>query len=264
MGFNWKRLTGLATSRYNVENPSDKSFNEEIAQFNERLTRQENFALVRFGDGEMIIVNGKAIDLSEKFNGEHQYIPGNTQHEQQRDMLRKSLAWRAPHYFVGIACPCCVGTPAFLALKSQSEQSEQQLTWANIFVNSNYSTFLTETISALSTRKINMICHHKADTTQLPFTVSKSFRSGANSWLNDHPRLLGEISHYIEVNNTTDEVFLFCAGVLSNILVHQLSERFPENTYIDAGSVFDQIMTLGKTRKYLRNGRSLRQTCVWV
>lgn len=267
MSINWQRLIRLFkknAARYQVDNPSDKNFHDELRQFNQRIIQQQNFALVRFGDGEMIIINGKAIDLSQKFNGEHQYIPGDKQHEQQRELLRQSLIWQSPNYYVGIACPCCVGTPAFLALKDQSYQPEQQLTWANIFVNANFSSFMSDTTAALAKRKVNMICHTKADITGLPFTVNTSFRSGPNSWLNDHQRLLEETEHYIESNKITDEVFIFCAGVLSNILVYQLSERFPNNTYIDVGSVFDEVMGLGKTRKYLRNGRTLRQTCLWV
>ncbi len=264
MGINWKRLLGKSTARFQVEHPSCKSFHGELMQFNARLIEKENFALVRFGDGEMIIINGEAIDLSQKYNGEHQYIPGDNRHEQQRELLRQSLIWRSSNYYVGIACPCCVGTPAFLALKNQSEQSEQQLTWANIFVNSNYSTFTRETTTAIGQRTVNMICHNKADTSQLPFDVNTTFRSGPNSWVNDHQRLLNEITEHIKSNKVNDEVFIFCAGVLSNILVYQLSKQFPNNTYIDIGSVFDHVMGLGKTRKYLRNGRTLRQTCVWV
>jgi len=264
MGINWKRLVGKSTARYHVDNPSNKHFNDELSQLNTRLEEKTNFALVRFGDGEMIIINGDAIDLSQKYNGEHQYIPGDASHEQQRALLRESLIWHSPSYYVGIACPCCVGTPAFLALKDQSKQPESQLTWANIFVNSNFSTFMSDTTKALASRTVNMICHDKADIHQLPFAVNNTFRSGPNSWLNDHQRLLKETTDYIESSDAKNEVFVFCAGVLSNILVYQLSRRFPNNTYIDVGSVFDSVMGLGKTRKYLRNGRTLRQTCVWL
>lgn len=264
MGINWQRLVGKNTSRYQVETPSDKNFNDELTQLNTRLVEEVNFALVRFGDGEMIVINGEPIDLSQKYNGEHQYIPGDSRHEQQRELLRQSLIWQSPNYYVGIACPCCVGTPAFLALKAQSRQPEQQLTWANIFVNSNFSIFNSDTTAALRSRMVNMICHEKADVTKLPFKVNTTFRSGPNSWINDYQRLLEEITEHIELNSVNNEVFIFCAGVLSNMLVHQLSKRFPSNTYLDVGSVFDSIMGLGKTRKYLRKGRTLRQTCVWV
>jgi len=232
MGINWKRLVGKSTARFHVENPSSKNFHDELEQFNLQLEKHINFSLVRFGDGEMIIINGEAIDLSQKYNGEHQYIPGDEQHEQQRELLRQSLNWQSPNYYVGIACPCCVGTPAFLSLKEQSKQPEKQLTKANV--------------------------------KELPFEVNETFRSGPNSWLNDHQRLLTEIGTYIESNNVSNEVFIFCAGVLSNILVYQLNKQFPNNTYLDVGSVFDSVMGLGKTRKYLKNGRTLRQTCVWV
>jgi hypothetical protein len=215
-------------------------------------------------DGEMVVINGEAIDLSEKCNGEHKYTPQNPEDERCRKILEESLLYQNPNYFVGLPCRCCVGDQHCDELRKQSQQPEQQLTWANLFVNANYPRFLDETLSVLKTRSINIICHNKAKLDQLPFTVKKDFRVGTNAWVNDYDKTLKEIVDYIDKLKIKDEVFLFCAGVLSNMLIYQLTKRFPNNTYIDVGSVFDDMMQLGQTRKYLKgNRRRLKKVCIW-
>ncbi len=240
-----------------------KDFREELRLFTDKLINHENFSLARFGDGEMIVINGESIDLSTKYNGEHKYIPGEKRNEMQRSLLRDALTYQSTDYYVGIACPCCVGEEKFFALKKQSGQLERQLTWANVFVNSNYQHFKESTTQALSTREIVLVCHKNAQPTGLPFEIKSKFDVGANAWLDDHARLLPELTSFIKEQAITDHVFLFCAGVLSNILIYELQREFPQNSYIDIGSVFDVELGLGKTRKYLKKGKTLQKTCVW-
>jgi hypothetical protein len=98
----------------------------------------------------------------------------------------------------------------------------------------------------------------------LPFTVIKSFRIGANAWSINYDDKITEISHYIKEQNIENQVFIFCAGVLSNMLIFQLNKNFPNNTYLDVGSVFDDMMGLGQTRKYLKGSKKrLKQVCIW-
>ncbi|MEW6993358.1 glycosyltransferase family 2 protein [Colwelliaceae bacterium MEBiC 14330] len=244
--------------------PKTKLFTEELCLFNQKLEHNDNFALVRFGDGEMEVINGKAIDLSEKCNGEHKYNPGNESDEHYRQILEQSLLHKSDNYFVGLPCRCCVGDKHCDNLRSQSKQDEVQLTWANIFVNANYPEFLNSTIDALKNKTINMICHEKAALTGLPFAVNHSFRVGANAWSTNYDDKLTEITHYIKEHNIENQVFIFCAGVLSNMLIFQLNKNFPNNTYLDVGSVFDDMMGLGQTRKYLKGSKKrLKQVCVW-
>lgn len=240
-----------------------KQFHQELNYFIRRIENRNNFSLVRFGDGEMMIIEGQGIDLSGKYNGEHKYVPGDAQQEQQRSLLAQSLAYRDADYFVGIACPCCVGQSSFDHLKQAANQQEQQLTWANVFVNSNYGAFQERAVPALSQRKVNMVCHERAVIDNLPFAINKRFNVGPNSWVNDHQRLSQEMFEYIESKQGEDEVFLFCAGVLSNIIIFELAARAPQHTYIDVGSVFDVQLELGKTRKYLKKGKTLKKVCVW-
>jgi len=261
----YRRRQGFAECVESVDNV--KTFAGALEQFNDKLKSGVPFSLVRFGDGEMKIIQGELIDLSSKYNGEHKYVPGQPDGEEQRVLLSESLHFRHEQYYVGIACPCCVGMDNFSALKEASAQPESQLTWANIFVNANYRTFLETTTPLLAHRRIALVCHHQANTDGLPFQVEQRFSTGANAWIKDHQRLSQEMSAFLtelETNGRSESwVFLFCAGVLSNILVKELTEKFPRHTYIDAGSVYDSMLGLGKTRKYLKGSKNLKKVCVW-
>ncbi len=254
----------VVKTKANFELPIEKNFTAELDKFNKMLSNNTHFALVRFGDGEMIVINGEAIDLSEKCNGEHRYRPNNESDEHYRKILEESLLHKNDNYFVGLPCRCCVGDSHCEQLRIQSQQNEAQLTWANIFVNANYPLFLENTIEVLKSKTINIICHEKADIMGLPFPINADFRVGANAWVSNYDVLLKDLTAYIEENNIENQIFIFCAGVLSNMLIFQLNKNSQKNTYLDVGSVFDNMMNLGKTRKYLKGSKKrLKQVCIW-
>lgn len=123
---------------------------------------------------------------------------------------------------------------------------------------------LDETVAALRTRRVHMVCRAEADVKGLPFEVDRVFRVGPNSWVNDHQRLSDELDSHLLDDHDTDQVFLFCAGTLSNILVAEISQNVPMVTAIDLGSVFDPHMKLGKTRRYLRGKKAINKKCIWL
>ena len=58
---------------------------------------------------------------------------------------------------------------------------------------------------------------------------------------------------YLQNSQPKDKLFLFSAGPLSNILIHQLFKKYPNNTYIDIGSCMDNQHGLKVSdRAYLR------------
>ncbi len=241
--------------------PGSKCFASELIKFKQLIEQEKPFSLVRFGDGEMMIINGKTTNLSKK--KEHVYSRDNRRDEDQRKLLKDALTYRSSNYYVGISCIACVGQENYNMMREESGQHESNLTFATVFVNSNYRAFRDCVVPILSARNIIIVSREEADVSSLPFKVEQKFTAGANAWINDHQRLLSELTNYIEINSVEDTVFIFCAGVLSNILIYQLTEKFPSNTYIDMGSVFDVDLGLGKTRKYLNNGKTLRHTCIW-
>jgi glycosyltransferase involved in cell wall biosynthesis len=247
-----------------IHGTTTKTFGGDLAVFNQKLRLGENFSLVRFGDGEMRVINGDNIDLSQKCNGEHRYTPDNENDERHRQILANSLTYDNAQYFVGLPCRCCVGDEKCDLLRQQSEQKDDRLTWANLFVNANYLIFLRDTIPIIGSRTINIVCHQKAQVEQLPFETHKVFRIGANAWVDDYENTLKDMQTYLEDNQIRNEVFVFCAGVLSNMLIYQLTRMNSNNTYIDLGSVFDVTMGLSKTRQYLKGKKKrLKKVCIW-
>lgn len=90
-----------------------KNFNQELNIFYNKINNGENIAITRFGDGEMMIMDNEFIDLTKKANGEFIYNSSNPDDLIYRDRLIDSYTYHNPNYFVGVACPCCVGNEKY-------------------------------------------------------------------------------------------------------------------------------------------------------
>ena len=94
---------------------------------------------------------------------------------------------------------------------------------------------------------------------KLPFKVDKYIPLNLNSWKEP------EVSQLIESSKTysdeeENQLFLFSAGPLGNILSHQLHLHNKNNTYIDIGSTINPWI-VGNNRGYLR--QKSNKVCVW-
>ena len=219
------------------------SFENDLRFFEEKIKNDETFALTRFGDGEYKIINNESIDLLAK--KEFKY-DGETQ---LRLELIDSFTYNAPNYYVGIACACCAGNELFNSMKKYAEVPQQQLTWANIFVNGNFKYFKINFVDALKTKKVNLIA--PGDHSKLNFPIERSFIVGPNAWV-EQADLKDRLIRIVDEYKIRGEIFLFCAGPFANILCHQLYKIYPQNTYIDIGSVFNIELGIGANRKYLK------------
>jgi len=237
-----------------------KTYRGALIELHTWLKDRRPFALARFGDGELRILNGQ-------FNRypEFRYDPADPAYAFFRERLLESFRYQSESYYVGIPCPNCVGEESFLAAKRNSRQPERQLTWATLFVNSNYSYFRDQVIEVFAERRVVIVCHGSAVLDALPFPVERDFRVGTNAWRNDY-HLADAIADHIAREKVTGALFLFCAGPFSNILAHRLHTLSDQNTYLDVGSTLDPFLfgSRGLTRRYLRGEkRFLEETCVW-
>lgn len=237
-----------------------KTFQDELFFFLEKIEKNEPFSLSRFGDGELAIIRDESIDLSEKFNGEHKYVKGEKKYQPARERLIESLTWECDGYYVGIPCRCCVGDKKHDDLRKQYFNNEKHLTWANIFVNANYHNFRKYFLKAISGKDIYFIGNKNAKIENINIEIKKHFKVGKNSWINDLD-IIEDVKK--DANNNKNVVFLFAAGVLSNIAVRELHEYNNKNFYIDIGSTLDVDLDLGETRLYLKGGQTLNKICVW-
>ena len=239
-----------------------KSFRKDLEKFEEKLRLKENFSFARYGDGEMSIIENKTIDILNKENGEFNFYSDKEEDKKYQKMLIDAFTNKSKNYFIGIACPCCVGNNNFLHMKKRSEQDEENLTWANLFVNSNYSYFISNIVPIFSNYDVYIVCNEKASLERLPFAkkIKKDWRVGSNAWKNDH-----RIENEIKSMNVSNSLFLFAAGPYSKILCHRLWNFNNNNIYLDIGSTLDPLLfgNRGFTRGYLRGAPTLKKTCIW-
>jgi len=237
------------------------SFRGDIEFIFEKIKKGQNFALTRTGDGELSIMANRFIDITSKANGEFRFDPNDKTDTFYRKELIKSYKYDHKEYYVGISCPCCEKN--FKVQWMRENAGTKNITWANLFVNGNYDYFIENFIPEFKKRDIVMICNKKSKIENLPFKVSKSFFVGTNCYKEDY-KVVEEIKQYILENKIKNNIFILCAGPLSNMLAYKLFDDNKENTYLDCGSVFDPMMGLGQTRGYHRAGyHTKNKICVW-
>ena len=237
---------------------SKKDFREDLRSIVDKLKSKENFAFSKYADGELHILANKPIN-----NGEFWFIP--EQHQNNRQEMIESFKFKHESYFGGVSCPCCIGGESVHSwMKKQSDQELDHLTWANIFVNANYSFYLNNMVPEYQEREVILVSNTDSNLDNLPFEIKKHFMIGKNAWVENH-NLISDMKEYITSNNLKDNLFLFCAGPFGNILTHQLFEHCQDNTYIDIGSTLNPLLLgeAGLNRGYLRGSESVTKFCTW-
>jgi len=227
-----------------------KIFRDEIEKMYNRLISRIPFAFSKYADGEWAAMNSVPL-----FNGE---FKSDENTEKSRDMLRASFCYRDFGYYVGISCPCCQGI-SFYHMKQASGQPEENLTFANIFVNSNYSFYKEKFIPEYGNWKVNIIANEASDVTKLPFKVQRFFPIKVNAWVENL-----DLIDQLKLLQTEGELYLFCAGPFGNILAHQLWNHNKRNTYLDVGSTLNPWLGFeGFKRGYLHGSDDLNKICNW-
>jgi hypothetical protein len=240
-----------------------KTFEGDFYKFLNKIKSGEHFSLSRWGDGELSILEGKYIDIRSKGNGEFRYDPNLSQYDQVKNRLKTSYTHIDNNYYIGIACPCCVGQEKYLYMKEKSGQDEEHLTWANIFVNANYIKTISELIPELNNNVVNLVINENSKLDKLPIIPNKVWYVGTDAWYENY-LLFIEIAKYILSKKIKNELFLFAAGPLANVLTFELWEFCSkENTYIDIGSILDPYLQLKLTRGYHLGASTLNKVCIW-
>ena len=240
-----------------------KTFNGDFDLFLNKIKNSEHFSLSRWGDGELMILEKHGIDIRNKGSGEFRYDPNMIEYEEVRNKLLESYSYVSDGYYIGIACQCCVGKEKYEYMKQKCGQNEEYLTWANIFVNANHRRTISELIPELNNHKVNIVVNKNSKIDGLSFNVNKVWYVGTDAWYSDY-KLIDVLLKYINDNNIKNELFLFAAGPLANILTYELwknSDR--ENSYIDVGSILDPYLNLKITRGYHKGAPTLNKICIW-
>ena len=228
-----------------------KIFKEEIYKLFNRLKSGQPFAFSKFADGEWAAIQNETLD-----NGEFQNNDGTPGF--YRDRLVESIRFIHPNYYIGVCCPCCNGDRA-RQMRNFCGQPDEQMTFANVFVNANYSIYKETFLKEYTKWDIHLVANAASRVDQLPFRVEAFYPIKRNAWINNYS-LIKEI----KTKQLENKLFLFCAGPLGNLLAHQLFDCNRHNTYLDIGSTLNPwLQSGGFSRDYLVGGIFSNKICEW-
>lgn len=239
----------------------NKTFRGDLIKIRNLLQDKVPFAFNRFSDGELFILQNKELILGTNIiKVGDTYINGGYEqedhkhfdplvHEFYKNKLIDAFRHKQPNYFKGISCPCCIGFDSFKWQLDFHGEYDENLTWANLFLNGNYITFINEVYPLFNLYKTVVVCNQNANLSALPF-LQTSFRVGYNAMINDYD-LIKKISDWIKNSNINGYLFLFSASTFSKLAIHQLYSQFPENTYIDIGTTLNALIGMSVKRGYL-------------
>lgn len=230
-----------------------KNFKSDIEFLFNKLLKREKFAFSKYADGEYGILVNKEISNCDGWT----FKPDNDSKEYQ--LLLDSFKYKHEDYHVGISCPCC--QPKNHVEWMKNNVGTLNVTWANIFVNSNYEYFNRNFLPEFNKWEGRVVLYANKDglNKELPFKVDKYVPLNLTSWKEP---LVSEIIKDSKIYSDEEEnqLFLFSAGPLGNILSHQLHSHNKNNTYIDIGSTINPWV-VGNNRGYLKV--KSKKVCIW-
>jgi hypothetical protein len=241
--------------------PPNKSYKEDIKILHESLLSGENISFSKFCDGEWAVINNQSIN-----NKEFWFDPSNSDDQVKRKKLIEAFQFKHDQYFVGITCVNVFGLETHRQMKNLCKQEESHLTWADIWVNSNYRFYLENIVPIFKTKPIILFCNENGKTDNLPFKPSYVFPVSQNAWDNENSwEMINTVKQLIIKDQWKDCIFLFCCGPFGNILCHEFTACSSENTYLDIGSTLNPFLkSAGFERDYyLGNNYFSNMTGAW-
>lgn len=229
-----------------------KDFTQEIYNLFNRFKKGYPFSFSKYADGEWAIITDDYLN-----NLEFEYQKNTPILFKQK--LIESIKYKDSNYFIGTCCPCCNGERA-LKMREFSAQNESNMTFANIFVNSNYSIYKETFLKEYANHNVHLVANEKSKIENLPFKIEKFYPIGFSAWTNNY-----NLIEDIKQNNLSNKLFLFCAGPFGNLLAHQLYLANKNNIYLDIGSTLNPwLQSEGFKRDYYNNGYFSQRKCKWI
>lgn len=217
----------------------------ELRRFARKILSQEPLIFVRFSDGELEILRGHRLDLSTSgivwSKGESGFTYPDYDHKSfdpDKDValqaaLTESAVYRANGYFKGIPTRHNKDADATEMMYRLNGQTWENLSFADLWVNSNYKLFLRELVDPLKQQKVNLVANFRAkpklvsphwDLIPIP---DRAFQA--------HEQVKAEVISQI-MSLPKHSVILASASSLSNIIGLELAKRELEVTFVDVGT----------------------------
>ena len=197
--------------------------------FFSNLKNKTPFCYVRFNDGEMMGVDrvGSVVARGDQLVNSDLSIA-----------LTEALKHRQKNYFIGIPCSLCY--PRYNALAKKIVGDYEKTTTAVILTNKNWKYFYDNFPLSAGGRNIVWVSWREQNLDNLKkygLNVKNMLRvESKNSW-RYYNSLLEKIPEFIEPG----DIVCVSLGPTARILCRTLFEKYPQNTFIDMGSLLDPV-----------------------
>lgn len=226
----------------------------EFEKFWIKILAGDNFAFMRYGDGERAIMEGRSVTAQEGWKSPN-YISRLGVDSLRSLMLTDSNVW------YGISCPCCDSAAYYWYL---SRIPSRNITFANLWVNHNYNRFINE-FKKLA-RDAVVIANYRAEGKPIgSLNILKYYSVDDDCvkfWDTHGSNLVSEIIN--EFGHRDNILYVVSAGPLSGPIISELYRNNPNNCYIDFGSAIDTYIHNKVTRPYMRKGTHYSQKECWM
>ena len=212
------------------------------------ISSNENFAHARYADGEVLLMRGAPVTVGTQAYNVDKWSAPNKLTLVGRELL-ETLNHTEKNYFYAIS-----GRNDSLSdynfLMERIKQSEEYITFANLWINANYQNMMVNYKSLQ--REVVLICNENAKKENFPFNVIdiQPFPNNCiEFWENNSSEYINELIN--KFGGHENKLFLVSCGPITEIIIHRLYVNNPNNTYVDVGSSIDEFVHGYKTRPYM-------------
>lgn len=231
--------------------PLTGTMKEHLDEICKKLKTLTPFALIRPSDGEYSILKGKSLTNCDNWTFKSGGIL-------QRQLI-KALKTVNSSLYIGIPCNTCnrgwnCTEEIYGDFINTFQVPKDQITYANIFMNSNWSTF----VSFMTSFKHGF--YYIGSGTHTGYLTIKGRLSVdsklVDTWDTSYEHETARVLEFIK--DKTNQVFCFSAGPLSKVWIPLCFSVNPNNIYMDIGSSLDHIVKNTTTRPYMIEGNAFQ------
>ena len=222
-----------------------KVYSNCLEYFINRIKNKNHFAIMRMGDGEYSISINKSIKVqaSDDWKYEENSIL-NKHFNETLDMIQTNV-------FYGISGPS--DNMEMCDYWYKNIHNTHNITYANIFVNKNYSiweNFLKNAdYNCVLISQVFPLSRKLGGMKIIDYLPVDKYL--VNKWDTEYENYFDLVSKL--ARSHTNVLFFVAAGPLANIFIHRMYLENPNNTYIDCGSSIDFLTKGIYTRTYQTN-----------
>jgi hypothetical protein len=232
----------------------------DLIKFKKMVSNREPFTFIRFSDGEIEILRNRFL----KINNHEIIFKGKTYkniypdydsklfdpnlHSHIRNDLLEAAKYKSWNYYIGIPSTHNNMREDRDYLVSLQGGVNPQITFADIFINSNYSDFKRKLIPLFNRSDLYIVCNFRSIFSG-PLERAIKIPIGDNFFAT-YEKTFSEVYEQL-INVNQNALILSSASSLSNILGHKLHLVRPDVTFLDIGTSLNYLMGLkSSTRLY--------------